>query len=1211
MAEWIPEGRLEDVDGFLSRVISLEAARQERKLIMIASESICPDAVLEALATVFNNIYAEGYPPMRLVASERQWIEDVDYAVVNYRRYASRRYYKGVEYADIIESIAQRRLSELFATEEYPPDSIYANVQPLSGAAANNAVYNAFLNPGDTVMGMNLTFGGHLTHGSEANRSGRFYRIVSYEADRVTGRLDYEKMKRLAVETRPKLLIAGFSAYPWAPDWKKFREVADSCGAILLADIAHTAGLVVGGVHPNPIGYADVITFTTHKSLCGARGACILTTNPEYAEAIDIAVFPGEQGGPHIHQVAAKAVCFKLAQKEEFKDLMRRVVENAEALAEAFESYGIPLAYGGTDTHLVMVDLRKIKTPNGAELTGEIASRILDMAHITVNKNTVGGDEDAAHPGAVRFGTVWASQRGMGTKEMKRIAELSAKLLTNIEPFFYEDVKGRVGRGKIDFRLVEEVRAEVEKLLADFPVGGKKESVGYPHLFGIGTARIPAALGETELRRNASIERGVLMHYGDADGEIKAALSESDGVFLDCCSHFCVFVRGRRADGLLDTALSCDVRSMSHYDCKWGYLMDTNGGVLDEVLVVRLGENEKGEDEFVVCGGYADAEFLKQYLRALSDGYIYADDDIYKKPEGPALIFDVGELDPPLAPFKLIGKDISAGLSAISADFKRLKGSQARWAVVNGEKVLVAYADYAKDYDMALLLVPFAVAEFVQDILLVKGLKPVGVTALLALNEKLGVPRFDPHSPTDAKQLYRDGYTDRFDLDKFFFIGQKSLIEFIPKEPAKVEFDYKEDEGKPLKRTALYEEHKRLTRHLVPFAGWEMPVWYSRVTEEHKAVRTTVGIFDVSHMGLLEFVGKDATRFLDIVLSNYVPFFYDGQAFYSYMLDSNGDVIDDTFTYRLNKNRYWMVVNAANTEKDIEWLKGVLEGRYIVDRERPSLSFSGEVTMRNLKADETGSGRYVNVAVQGPKSLALLRLLADDGRERAKLSSLRRSEFVWTHLSGVEIMVARTGYTGERIAFEIYIPWDEAPRIWRELLDAGAKFGAKPCGLGARDSTRTEAGLPLYGHELAGPLNITPIEAGYAAFVKFHKPFFVGRKPLLERTLKRRREVVRFRVMRKGARTVRTGDVVVAARRSVKVGEVTSAALLPDGHQAGMALVELSYAKEGTELAIFPTPHKKVEPKPLTELRIGEPTSVPERAVVIERFPESDTEESE
>ncbi|MFH1422511.1 MAG: serine hydroxymethyltransferase, partial [Planctomycetota bacterium] len=424
-------------DSDISQLNKLEEERQARKIIMIASESICPAPVRWALSTVFNNIYAEGYASPRMTEYERELIMDFEHMETHHRRYSDRRYYKGTEYCDYVEALAQRRICELFATDKTPAGRIYANVQPLSGAAANNAVYEAFVMPGDVVMGMNLTHGGHLTHGSPVNRSGRNYSVVSYEVSPVTGKLDYDRIAELAVKHKPKLIIAGYSAYPWAPDWAKFREIADKVGAKFLADISHTAGLVVTRQHPNPIDYAHAVTFTTHKTLCGPRGACILSSDSECAEKIMMSVFPGEQGGPHIHQIAAKAICFKIAATEQFKNLMKRVRGNAEHLAKSLQKAGLPVAYGGTDTHMCLIDLRKIMTPTGVTLTGEIASRIFDLCGITINKNTVPQDIYPAHPGAIRFGTTWVTQRGMYKPEMEEIACLAQKILTNIHNFNY------------------------------------------------------------------------------------------------------------------------------------------------------------------------------------------------------------------------------------------------------------------------------------------------------------------------------------------------------------------------------------------------------------------------------------------------------------------------------------------------------------------------------------------------------------------------------------------------------------------------------------------------------------------------------------------------------------------------------------------------------------------------------------------------------
>ncbi|MFQ6033929.1 MAG: serine hydroxymethyltransferase, partial [Candidatus Bipolaricaulia bacterium] len=449
---------LEEVDRLISSLIQYEEERQARKIILIPSESMAPAPVRQALSSVFNNLYAEGYPPVRMVRADEELLRDFAYQLSYLRRYADRRFYKGVEYVDILESLTQRRVAQCFSNPNAPAEEIFVNIQPLSGAAANLAVYDAFVEPGDVVMGMDLMHGGHLTHGSRFNFSGKRYNVVSYTVDPKTERLDYDQIMELAKEHRPKLLIAGYTSYPWAPDWKRFREIADAVGAILLADIAHTAGMVIGGVYPNPVGIADVVTFTTHKTILGPRGACILTTDEGKAQQIDSAVFPGEQGGPHTNKFAAMAVAFGIAQTEAFREVQQRIVDNAKYLAEALKDKGIRLAYGGTDTHIVMVDLKSLHP----ELKGEPAARILDLAGIVVNRNTIPGDTRTALATGIRLGTPWVSQQGMGQAEMERIAGLIHRILSNIKPFSYRGLRGELPRGKIELDLLEEVKQEVE-----------------------------------------------------------------------------------------------------------------------------------------------------------------------------------------------------------------------------------------------------------------------------------------------------------------------------------------------------------------------------------------------------------------------------------------------------------------------------------------------------------------------------------------------------------------------------------------------------------------------------------------------------------------------------------------------------------------------------------------------------------------------------
>ena len=351
MSDYLFRGSLKDLDPDVYELTQLEAERQARKLILIPSESQAPLAVRDAMGSAFQNIYAEGYPDDELRSMVEEDILDYPARLAEYRRHSDPRYYKGVEYADLIESLACRRAAEAFAANGFSADKIFVNVQAHSGGPANNAVYQALLTLGDTVMGLNLLHGGHLSHGSSVNRSGKWYKAVHYTVDE-NEKLDYDKIRALALEARPKLIIAGYSSYSWVPDWKKFRAIADEVGAYFLADISHIGGLVAAGVVPSPIGHAHVTMSTTHKSLDGPRGAVLLTTDPAIARKIDRGVFPGEQGGPHVHTFAALAVTFKLAQTPTFKKLQAQTLKNAKAMADQFKKRGLRVPFGGTDSHL-------------------------------------------------------------------------------------------------------------------------------------------------------------------------------------------------------------------------------------------------------------------------------------------------------------------------------------------------------------------------------------------------------------------------------------------------------------------------------------------------------------------------------------------------------------------------------------------------------------------------------------------------------------------------------------------------------------------------------------------------------------------------------------------------------------------------------------------------------------------------------------------
>ena len=400
----------------IERLIRQEQERQATSLQLIASENFASPAVMNATGSVFTNKYSEGYP--------------------------RRRYYGGNAHVDVVEQLAIDRAKQLFGAE-------HANVQPHSGSQANAAVYMALLDVGDTVMGMSLDHGGHLTHGSPVNASGRFYNFVSYGLTASDERIDYEAMRSIALAERPKLIVAGATAYPRRIDPEPFRQVCDEIGAYFMFDAAHIAGLIAGGQHPNPVPHADVVTFTTHKTLRGPRGGCILSTET-LAKKIDSAIFPGSQGGPLDHVIAAKAVGFGEALDPGFTEYSARIVQNAAALADALASEGFRLVSGGTDNHLLLVDLRSFDE----DLTGKIAQEVLDLGGVTLNRNTIPDDPRSPFvTSGVRMGVASVTTQGMGTEEMAMIADFTARIL----------------RQREDEAAVQQIALEVAELCARFP----------------------------------------------------------------------------------------------------------------------------------------------------------------------------------------------------------------------------------------------------------------------------------------------------------------------------------------------------------------------------------------------------------------------------------------------------------------------------------------------------------------------------------------------------------------------------------------------------------------------------------------------------------------------------------------------------------------------------------------------------------------------
>ena len=407
---------LKTVDPEIQKAIDQELSRQREKLEMIASENIVSTAVMQAQGSILTNKYAEGYP--------------------------GKRYYGGCEYVDIVEQLAIDRAKNLFGAE-------YANVQPHSGAQANTAVYFALLEPGDTILGMNLTDGGHLTHGSPVNISGKYFKIIPYGVDKETERIDYDELERLAKEHQPKLIVGGASAYSRIIDFERMAQIAKSVGAYLMIDMAHIAGLVAAGLHPSPVPYADVVTTTTHKTLRGPRGGLILCRDAEFGKQFNKAIFPGIQGGPLMHVIAAKAVAFKEALSDEFKVYQQQVLDNAKALADELVKKGFRIVSGGTDNHLMLVDLRS------KNITGKEAQFLLDEIGITANRNTIPFEPLSPFvTSGIRLGTPALTTRGLKEDDIREVADIIADVIENRE----------------DSAVIEAAKAKVQAICKKFPL---------------------------------------------------------------------------------------------------------------------------------------------------------------------------------------------------------------------------------------------------------------------------------------------------------------------------------------------------------------------------------------------------------------------------------------------------------------------------------------------------------------------------------------------------------------------------------------------------------------------------------------------------------------------------------------------------------------------------------------------------------------------
>ena len=1022
MADYLFRGNLAKLDRDVYELTQLEAERQARKLILIPSESTAPMAVREALSSAFQNIYAEGYPEEETRWMSEEEILDYPARLGDYRRNGDPRYYKGVEYADVVEALARRRAAEAFAANGFAADQIYVNVQALSGAPANNAVYQALVPLGDTIMGLSLLHGGHLSHGSSVNRSGKYYKAIHYTVDE-NERLDYEKILDQALETKPKLIIAGYSSYPWIPDWKKFRAIADEAGAYLLADISHIGGLVAARVVPSPVGIAHVVMSTTHKSLDGPRGAVLLTTDAAIAKKIDQAVFPGEQGGPHVNVFAGLALTFKLAQTRQFKKLQEQTIKNAQAMADQFKKRGLRVPFGGTNSHLVNVDTTTIKSPEGIALSGDQAARILDIAGIVVNRNTIPGDKNSRDPSGIRLGTPWITQRGFKEKETRELTDIMADVLLACAPHAVDTPrKGRARRAKIDFNVLNDAKLRVRKLAEKAGIDFKYKKSGYPHFYFI-------------------------------DDKIKA---KDNAVFE---------LTGARIRQVLDYAASSDLSALTKGQSQ-ATTIATPKGVIKGTLI------NVDDQTYHLLIPVGKAALVATWLRDLSDGY---------------------------TSFKLDGEE----------DFseKRLPG-------------------------------PFAVAQ-------VRKAKKAWSRTAKAVSE-----------------------------DKPYFIGISSEVEKEPLPSFRWDDVGADSRAEPPLHTALHDTHKSMGAKMVPFAGWDMPVWYTSVVEEHLATRQAAGLFDVSHMGVYEVRGPDAASFLDTICANDVGGLEPGESLYSQFLTPDADVIDDTLVYRRGWDKFLVVVNASNDDKDRTWFESVRDGKVCIDNARPwARTYGYQAQIRDLRDPRAGNDMRVDIALQGPKSRDILLVMGVDTETRTRIMKLKRTELCDGVVGGFDLIVSRTGYTGEKMAFELFVHPERAVDFWNAVLKAGEPFGLKPIGLGARDSLRTEAGLPLYGHEMGlgsgklGERDLGVAESGFGSYVKPYKPWFIGRDAYVAREGERKGVVVRFRFDEQRVRMAHNGDPVVNGNGE-RIGWVTSCAIDGERFLTGQAYLENGYTKEGTPIGI-------------------------------------------
>lgn len=1091
-----------EVDPWLATLLEREEQRQFRQICLGAASSLCLPAVKEAQASVFSNIDAEGYPPKRMAQAGWEHLLDLDEQLAYYARYGDPRSNKGTELANVVEVVAQRRASAAFSTAwanhsdiSVNAADIHVNLQCPTGSLANAAVFEALLKPGDVVLSMNLVDGGHLTHGSPLHRSGKTYRIVHYGVDPSTQQLDYNQIRDLAQHYCPKLIVGGASSYPWAIDWKKFRQIAEETEPrpYILADISHPAGLVIAGLIPNPIGYADVVTFTTHKTLCGPKGAAILSTDHTIAQSIDRAVFPGLQSAPVFQQIVALAVAFEIARTQEFKLLQNKIAENARLFYQHLAYLGIPIAFGGTNTHIVVADVGKIPIFTKQRLSGEVVTRILERIGITCSSTTIPGDRHAALASGIRLGTTWISQLGYGETEVRELASIIAEICKGIKPYRYFGLRRETLGGKVREELLRSASKRVREIL-------KKSSEHVP-----GTS--PQKAREGGNYGEAQFIAPLQAHPATGKVEIWDLRNWSEALI----------VTGERATNFLQSIISRDIFDLKKGEVIPALVLKPNGEKRLNVLVCAL-PGEPHPRFLLVFQRNPETNFC-DWLHMLSDGHVEVErGDPFITIDGPVIIKGV---DSWYFDQAAMGEVLLAGDEALSLLGGTLEVGNSRSLRV----VEIPFGGHTLFGIRTLTAHNTAIWKII-------GTQPI-LSELLAILSK----KYQVRTPDDAQtraELFggkpeivssvlafaasgtgiEPGVDALITYNKPYFIGQTALPKKAGLDKKRFSFDKMDSwiarvaqaPGNSSKPSPFSSCHEASGAIFTEFADFQLPLYYTSADQEHQHVRKYAGLFDLSYKVLLGFRGQGSERFLDLALTEHIPQLRAGGSCRACILRPEGPIISHCILYRVASDYFIMELDPFKAQMVESWLRAVAARDVMIDPARPGIEVDRSCSITNLR---TGPDPLTVLALQGPKSTAIMQHLLKENKSRHILNNLSKGQIIELSFSGIVGWLACRGYTGEPVGYEIFVPPSQAEFLWNALMDAGFDDSLSPIGLSAADSLRIEAGLPLYGKELAGPYHVSPMEAGFGSCIKLHKPFFIGRHSMLSYSPSRR--LVRLR----------------------------------------------------------------------------------------------------